>query len=230
VTTNSTANLPTMHFVRLIPLLALSACGSSTPAVVLRQPAHNRLMVDAETIRFTFDDAAHMVGQPCTCAAAGFRIAQIGLRQLGEPMPARGELFLAASRDHAVSDVVAYLLGAARRVDPKRTAFVIDPSLSDSPDRWCFVVGDPEHRRAAQITFHKARLMPEPLRSHLRRVEQRAERGAASAADRRQFRAAMTKLVRQLFDPAASADLLDARTLPWTEVQRQYPELARHHD
>ncbi len=150
---------PLSTAVLVLGILGAAGCATARlaparPVIVLRQPPHNRMLVDRETIRLTFADAARIVGQPCTCAAAGFQVARAGLAALSPERPAvRGELRLVAGRDHATSDVVAFLVGADRRVDPDRATYVVDPDLSPRPGPWRYILADPAASRA-YITVH----------------------------------------------------------------------------
>ncbi len=168
-----------------------------------------------------------VVGQPCTCVAAGFRIAQVGLAALcDDDGPVRGELRLVASNDHAVSDVVAFILGAERRADRIRSSLVIDPSLSSTPGVWRYLLADPARHRAVMVTYYKSKLMPDPLRTRLGGIEERAERGDASRAERELFRREMARMVQTLLDPEASSAFFDVRIFSYEAFGRRYPALA----
>lgn len=216
-----------------ILLLVTAGCATTAPpqstaSIVFSQPPHNRLLV-GDSIEITFEDAAQVIGQPCTCVAAGFRIAQVGLNALvAQGRAVRGELRIVASKDHAVTDVAAYVLGAERRSDPARSSVVVDPSLSTDPGVWRYIIIDPTRRKAVEVLYYKSKLMPEAVVSPLRRIEEGAEHGV-SDADRSLFQREMKRLVDILLAPSASKAYVQARAVPYEELERRYPAAARYH-
>lgn len=100
--------------------------------------------------------------------------------------------------------------------------------LSDEPGVWVYILADPSRHMAVEVAFHKWKLMPEPLRTRLRKIEEEAERGAVSAADGNLFRREMATMVRILLDPEASGGFIALSTLPYGEFASRYPDLASH--
>jgi hypothetical protein len=220
-------------FLNGLVFVGLVGCGPrhTHPSLTMRQPSHNLLLVDDEEIHIAFEDATKVVGQPCPCAAAGFRIASLGLSALSQDeIPVRGEVRLVASRDHAITDVVGYIIGLERRQEQARTDLVLDPALSDDPGVWRYLFLDPERARAAEVTYFKWRLMEEADRHDLVAIEERAERGQASPAERDRFRRQMVAWVQVLMDPVSSRRYFDVRPMDYEEATADYPGLAGHRE
>ena len=204
-------------------LLLAVGCASPRPAPLrLARPDDVRLLTGRSTIRLRFRDAALVTGQPCLCAAGGFEVVRLALPLLVAPggrLPARGEIGLVASRDHAVADVVAFLLGAVHREDPSRSTRRLDPALSPRPGTWVFLLVSPGTGRAARVTWDRTVLWTEEERRQLAAIEERAER--ATPAERQRFRRAMAGLVRA----ALSGRGFSVEAAPLDEVLAAYPGL-----
>jgi len=211
--------------VTVATLACVATRGRATPPVPpleLPRPAEARLLTGRETIRLRFQDAALVTGQPCLCVAGGFEVVRLALPLLTGPdgrLPARGEIGLVASRDHAVADVVAFLVGAVRREDPGRSTMRLDPTLSPRPGTWVFVLVAPGTERAARVTWDRTALWTEDERRRLAAIEKRAEH--ATPAERRRFREAMAHLVRA----ALAGKGFSAEPLPLEEALVRWPDL-----
>lgn len=75
-----------------------------------------------ETAEVSFNDVSSLLGHVCLCGAGGYRISQIAVNLMkgNEKTLEKGEFTLVSSRDHTVSDVIAYVLGCSRRNDPEK--------------------------------------------------------------------------------------------------------------
>ena len=83
-----------------------------------------------ETVSIRFEDVCAQLGHVCLCGAGGFQIANktVQVLQHGAPLE-RGDFILISSRDHAVGDAVAFVLGCVRRARDEQNQHFIDSSI-----------------------------------------------------------------------------------------------------
>ncbi|MDD4858441.1 MAG: FmdE family protein [Candidatus Krumholzibacteria bacterium] len=155
-----------------------------------------------ETVEIGFDDACGYLGHVCICTAGGYRIAQIAVDTLqagGAPLE-KGEFVLIASRDNAVSDVVAFVLGSPRRNDPEKNQHFIDESIETAKREYVYYVAYRPLKRAVRVIYRKHLLVGNEMMDRLWKIETAAEEDPASVSesDMTLYRGAMADMVRDV--------------------------------
>jgi len=78
-----------------------------------------------ETTEVTFNDVCNYMGHVCLCGAGGYKVSELtinSLKKLDENLE-KGDFILISSRDHSVSDVISFVLGCTRRINPEKSVF-----------------------------------------------------------------------------------------------------------
>ncbi len=155
-----------------------------------------------ETTYISFDDVSSYLGHVCLCGAGGFRIAQIAVNLLGgaeEPLE-RGDFTLISSRDHDVSDIIAYVLGCSRRNDPEKNRYFIDDGIKAPRREYHYYIGYHPLNKAVHIIYRKHLLIGNELMDKLWKVEIAYDKDPASAsrADIELYQDMMFDIVRSV--------------------------------
>jgi len=158
-----------------------------------------------ETVPIGFEDVCAQLGHVCLCGAGGFSIARKAVEVLrpGAAPPERGEFILISSRDHTVSDVIAFVLGCVRRSDPERNQYFIDASIAAPRREYHYYVAYVPAKAAVHVVYRKHLLVGHEEMDRLWAIELAFERdpAAAKSADVQRYRRAMVDMVRNvLFD------------------------------
>ena len=126
-----------------------------------------------ETAEISFNDVSCFLGHVCLCGAGGYRISQIVTDLMMEPgNPLEREGFtLISSRDHTVSDVIAYVLGCSRRDDPEKNHYFIDDSINTPKRVYHYYIGYHAQKKAVRIVYNKHLLIGNELMDRLWKVE-----------------------------------------------------------
>lgn len=126
-----------------------------------------------ETTQISFDDVSHYLGHVCLCGAGGYKISETAINTLtesGENLE-RGDFILISSRDHTVSDVIAYVLGCSRRNDLLKNQYFIDSSIEAPKREYHYYIGYPLQNKAVHILYRKHLLIGNELMDRLWKVE-----------------------------------------------------------
>ena len=126
-----------------------------------------------ETMEISFNDVSRFLGHVCLCGAGGYRISQIAvdlMKGTGEPLEREG-FTLISSRDHTVSDVIAYVLGCSRRNDPEKNHYFIDETINAPKRVYHYYIGYHPQKKAVHIVYNKHLLIGNELMDKLWKVE-----------------------------------------------------------
>ncbi len=181
-----------------------------------------------ETAAIEFDDVCAQLGHVCLCGAGGFRIAGKvveALRRGGGPLE-RGEFILISSRDHAVSDAIAFVLGCTRRSDPAHNQYFIDASVATPRREYHYDVAYVPAKAAVHVVYRKHLLVGQDEMDRLWEIESAFERDPASVkpVDRERYRRAMVAMVSDvLFDRIAG--LIIVEPIEYEAFQRRLDAL-----
>ena len=126
-----------------------------------------------ETIEVSFNDVSCFLGHVCLCGAGGYHISQIAtdlIKRTGEPLEREG-FTLISSRDHTVSDVIAYVLGCSRRNNPEKNYYFIDETINAPKRVYHYYIGYHPQKKAVHIVYNKHLLIGNELMDRLWKVE-----------------------------------------------------------
>ena len=126
-----------------------------------------------ETMEISFNDVSCFLGHVCLCGAGGYRVSQIAvdlMKGTGEPLEREG-FTLISSRDHTVSDVIAYVLGCSRRNDPEKNHYFINDSIVAPKRVYHYYIGYHPQKKAVHIMYNKHLLIGNELMDRLWKVE-----------------------------------------------------------
>ncbi|MBN2563775.1 MAG: hypothetical protein JXQ75_22890 [Phycisphaerae bacterium] len=169
-----------------------------------------------------FEDVCACLGHVRLCGAGGYKIAELAvdtLRRGREPLE-RGDFILISSKDHTVSDVIAFVLGCDRRADVGRSSYFIDESIQLPKREYHYYVGYPPAKAAVHVVYRKHLLLGNEEMDRLWRIERAFEenRDSVGTAEIELYRGAMETIVRGVLFERASG-LITARVIPYDEFQ-----------
>jgi hypothetical protein len=126
-----------------------------------------------ETAEISFNDVSRYLGHVCLCGAGGYRISQIAadLIKENEESLEKDEFTLISSRDHTVSDVIAYVLGCSRRNDPEKNHYFIDETINAPKRVYHYYIGYHPQKKAVHIVYNKYLLIGNERMDRLWKVE-----------------------------------------------------------
>lgn len=158
-----------------------------------------------ETLAVRYEDVCAQLGHVCLCGAGGYRIASLAEAALrsGSPPLEREEFVLISSRDHTVSDVIALVLGCARRGDPEQNQYFIDNSINPPRREYHYYIAYPPAQSAVQVIYRKHLLIGHEEMDRLWDIESAFERdpNSVTPAEMQRYQQAMVQMVRDvLFD------------------------------
>jgi hypothetical protein len=185
-----------------------------------------------ETTSVSFDDVSRYLGHVCLCGAGGYRIAQIvaDLVGRGDTLLEKGDFILVSSRDHTVADVVAFVLGCARRDDPGINQHFVDTSI-DAPRReYHYFIGYPPLKTAVHVVYRKHLLIGNDMMDRLWKVETAFEEDPASVSDEdlALYRKTMVEMVREVL-LGNKAGLFEATTIEYADFSARLDGLRIPH-
>ena len=158
-----------------------------------------------ETLALRYEDVCAQLGHVCLCGAGGYRIAGLAEAALraGSALLERGDFVLISSRDHTVSDVIAFVLGCTRRSDPENSQYFIDDTITPPRREYHYYIAYPPTKSAVQVIYRKHLLIGHEEMDHLWDIELAYERDPDSITpgEKHGYQAAMEQMVRDvLFD------------------------------
>ena len=135
-----------------------------------------------ETTEIQFNDVCNYLGHVCLCGAGGYKISELAINALKKPEETleKGDFILISSRDHTVSDVIAYILGCTRRNDPEKSHYFINPDIEAPKREYHYYIGYPPQEKAVHIIYRKHLLIGNELMDRLWKVELAYEENQAS--------------------------------------------------
>jgi hypothetical protein len=155
-----------------------------------------------EITEVRFNDVCSFLGHVCLCGAGGYRISQIAgsLLSEDEQLLEKGELTLISSRDHSVSDVIAFVLGCARRNDPGQNQYFIDETIEAPKREYHYFIGYHSQKKAVHIIYRKHLLIGNEQMDRLWQVELAYDQNPqnVSPSDLRLYQDTMADMVREV--------------------------------
>jgi hypothetical protein len=137
-----------------------------------------------ETVTIQFNDVSKYLGHVCLCGAGGYKISEKAINMLNdskEPLE-RGDFTLISSRDHTVSDVVAYVLGCSRRSDPGKNQYFVDSGIKAPKREYHYYIGYSPTEKAVHVIYRKHLLIGNQLMDSLWKVELGYEENPANVS------------------------------------------------
>ena len=152
-----------------------------------------------------FEDVCSFLGHVCLCGAGGYKIAQLALENLkkDDPILEKDKFSLISSRDHTISDVVAFILGCSRRNDLQKNQYFIDESIKANKREYHYQIAYHPNKKAVQIIYRKHLLIGNEQMDRLWKIELALDKdpGSVSDKDKKLYQNAMVSIVKDvLFD------------------------------
>ena len=152
-----------------------------------------------------FKDVCSFLGHVCLCGAGGYRIAQLALENLKKDSPIlEKDMFtLISSRDHTISDVVAFILGCSRRNDLRKSQYFIDDNIKANKREYHYQIAYHPNKKAVHIIYRKHLLIGNELMDRLWQVELALDKEPHSVteSDKKLYKDTMVSIVKDvLFD------------------------------
>ena len=112
----------------------------------------------------------------------------------------KGDFTLISSRDHTVSDVIAYVLGCSRRNDPEKNQYFIDETIAALKREYHYFIGYHPQKKAVHIIYRKHLLIGNEQMDRLWQVELAYERNPEdiSSSDLKLYQDTMAEMVKEV--------------------------------
>jgi hypothetical protein len=181
-----------------------------------------------ETTEVRFSDVSSYLGHVCLCGAGGYRISQIAVDALkdGEKPLERGDFTLVSSQDHTVSDVIAFVLGCARRSDPEKNQYFVDETIEAPKREYHYYIAYHPQKKAVHIVYRKHLLVGNEQMDRLWKIELAYDQDPAAVhpADLKLYQDAMAAMVKEVLT-GQKEGLFEANLLSYDEFMSQLRRL-----
>ncbi|MGD8777448.1 MAG: FmdE family protein [Ignavibacteria bacterium] len=173
-----------------------------------------------ETTEVRFNDVSSYLGHVCLCGAGGYRISQLteNLLKEDEQLLEKGDFTLISSRDHTVSDVIAFVFGCTRRNDPGKNQYFIDETIETPKREYHYFIGYPPQKKAVHIIYRKHLLIGNEQMDRLWKVELAYDQNPAdvSQSDLKLYRDTMVDMVKEVLT-GQKEGLFEAKLIDYDE-------------
>ncbi|MDI6808675.1 MAG: hypothetical protein QME66_06815 [Candidatus Eisenbacteria bacterium] len=181
-----------------------------------------------ETAEVRFSDVSSYLGHVCLCGAGGYRISQIAVSMLkGDGgLLEKGDFALISSRDHTVSDVIAFVLGCTRRRDPDKNQYSIDEAIEAPRREYHYYIGYHPQKKAVHIVYRKHLLIGNEQMDRLWKVELAYDQNPAtvSPSDLKLYQDTMVGMVKEVLTGQKEA-LFEAKLIDYDNFMSQLNRL-----
>ena len=155
--------------------------------------------------KLRFEDVCSFLGHVCLCGAGGYKIAQLALENLKKDSSIleKDKFSLISSRDHTISDVVAFILGCSRRNDLQKNQYFIDDNIKANKREYHYQIAYPSIKKAVEIIYKKHLLVGNERMDVLWEIEKALDKKpeTVSDQDKKLYQNAMVTMVKDvLFD------------------------------
>ncbi len=172
-----------------------------------------------ETTEIRFDDVCAYLGHVCLCGAGGYRIATLVVDSLSKDygLLEREEFVLVSSRDHTVSDVIAYILGVSKRQYKEKSTYFIDNSIEAPRREYHYFIGSRETNTAFHVTYKKFNLIGHAVMDSLWKIEKQFDVDPISVPknDVEKYSEAMEKMVKEIITGKRDSDLFKIKRISY---------------
>jgi hypothetical protein len=183
-----------------------------------------------QTVAVEFEHVCAQLGHVCLCGAGGYRIAEEAVKTLSKddaPLE-RGDFILISGRDHTVSDVIAFVLGCARRANPEHNQYFIDDSITAPRREYHYYIAYVPEQTAVHVVYRKHLLIGHDVMDKLWAIELAFEENpdSISAEDMNRYRKAMRSMVRDvIFDRVAG--LITVEPVAYGDFKERHARLSQ---
>ena len=157
---------------------------------------------DVSSYELHFKDVCSFLGHVCLCGAGGYKIAQIVMENLRDnsPILEKNKFTLISSRDHTVSDVVAFILGCPRRNDVQKNQYFINESIETKKREYHYQIAYHPDKKAVHIIYRKHLLIGNDFMDRLWQVELALDKNPHSVteADKKLYKDTMVSIVKDV--------------------------------
>ena len=152
-----------------------------------------------------FEDVCSFLGHVCLCGAGGYKLVQLALENLNNDSPIleKDKFTLISSRDHTISDVVAFILGCSRGKDKQKNQYFIDENIKANRREYYYQIAYPSNQKAVEIIYRKHLLVGNEHMDVLWEIEKALNKKPESVSDqdKKLYQNAMVTMVKDvLFD------------------------------
>jgi hypothetical protein len=107
---------------------------------------------------------------------------------------------LISSRDHAVSDVIAFVLGCSRRNDPEINQYFVDETIEAPVREYHYFIGYHPQKKAIHVIYRKHLLIGNEQMDRLWQVESAYDKnpGDVSPVDLQLYRDSMAEMIKEV--------------------------------
>ena len=149
-----------------------------------------------------FEDVCSFLGHVCLCGAGGYKIAQLALENLknDSPILEKDMFTLVSSRDHTISDVVAFILGYSRRNDLQKNQYFIDDNIKANKREYHYQIAYHPNKKAVHIIYRKHLLIGNEQMDKLWKIELVLDKepNSVSESDKKLYRDTMVSIVKDV--------------------------------
>lgn len=195
-----------------------------------------------ETTEVRFSDVSSYLGHVCLCGAGGYRVSQLAENLLKEDRRSleKGDFTLISSRDHTVSDVIAFVLGCTRRNDPEKNQYFIDETIEVPKREYHYFIGYHPQKRAVHVVYRKHLLIGNEQMDRLWKIELAYDQNPADVdpSDMKLYRETMVDMVNEVL-LGQMEGLFEAKLIDYDKFLSQlsrlksgsiaHPQIQPHH-
>ena len=181
-----------------------------------------------ETTEVRFTDVSSYLGHVCLCGAGGYRISQIVVDILMDDRTVleKGDFSLISSRDHTVSDVIAFVLGCTRRHDHEKNQYFIDATIETTRREYHYYIGYHPQKKAVHLIYRKHLLLGSEQMDRLWKVESAYDQNpeAVSPSDMELYQDTMVDMVTEVLT-GQKEGMFEAQLIDYDDFMSQLKRL-----
>ena len=152
--------------------------------------------------KLRFEDVCSFLGHVCLCGAGGYKIAQLALENLKKDSSIleKDKFSLISSRDHTISDVVAFILGCSRRNDLQKNQYFIDDNIKANKREYHYQIAYHPNKKAVHIIYRKHLLIGNELMDRLWQIEIALDKepNSVTGSDKKLYQDTMVSIVKDV--------------------------------
>jgi hypothetical protein len=177
-----------------------------------------------ETTEVRFDDVSSYLGHVCLCGAGGYRISQIVVDMMKDDNAVleKGDFTLISSRDHTISDVIAYVFGCTRRHEHEKNQYFIDETIETPRREYHYYIGYFPQKKAVHLIYRKHLLIGSEQMDRLWKIELAYDQDpmSVSPSDMELYRDTMVDMVKEVLT-GQKEGLFEAQLIDYDEFVSQ---------
>ena len=181
-----------------------------------------------ETTEVSFNDVCNYMGHVCLCGAGGYKIAEKAVNALSDPGEnlEKGDFVFISSRDHSVSDVIAFVLGVSKRDNPEKNQYFVDTDIEAPKREYHYYIAFPAKEKAVHVIYRKHLLIGNEEMDKLWKVELAFEDDpdSVSKSDKELYSNIMHQMVSDVLLDGKN-NLIEVEPIEYTEFTTRLESL-----